>query len=542
MKEIYINGDIYTSSTTDADSFIVENGRFVYVGDTETSLNLSEDKDKIIDLKKAFVTAGFNDSHMHVLNYGYSLTMVNLSKHTTSLKEVKEALKSFIALEEIDKDRWILGRGWNHDYFEDEKRFPTRYDLDCVSTEYPICITRACGHVSVVNSKALEIMGVNNKTPQVDGGRFDVDPSGEPLGIFRENALSFIFDKIPTPSKEEIKAMILRACKNLNAYGVTSAQTDDFSALPGIDYEIILKAYKELEEERKLTVKIYEQTLFNNLRDIKNYLEKGYNTGIGTDYFRLGPLKLLGDGSLGARTAYLSEPYSDDSSTRGISAFNKEDLGLIISYAHNSNMQIAVHCIGDGIMTEVMEAYERALKDKPRENHRHGIVHCQIANEELLSKFKELNLHGYIQSIFLDYDINIIEKRVGKERAKTSYNFKTIMNNSSISNGSDCPVELPNVLKGIQCAVTRKTLNGEKGPYLIEEALSMEEAIKSYTIFGAYSSFEEKIKGSIEKDKVADFVIMDKSLFKVPESEIKEIQILETYVDGKCVYKHKSAK
>ena len=132
-------------------------------------------------------------------------------RHTTSLKEIKEALKSFIALEEIDKDRWILGRGWNHDYFEDEKRFPTRYDLDCVSTEHPICITRACGHVSVVNSKALEIMGVNNKTPQVDGGRFDVDPSGEPLGIFRENALSFIFDKIPTPSKEEIKAMILRA-------------------------------------------------------------------------------------------------------------------------------------------------------------------------------------------------------------------------------------------------------------------------------------------------------------------------------------------
>lgn len=537
MKRVYINGEIYTVTDGWAEAFVVEDDKFIFVGNKNEAIRTAGEDVEIIDLKGAFVTAGFNDSHMHVLNYGYSLTMVNLSKNTKSLKEVLKALETHLEGRKLEKNQWILGRGWNQDYFQDEKRFPNRYDLDKVSTDYPICITRACGHVTVVNSKALQLMGVTKDTEQVYGGRFDTDEKGEPLGIFRENALSMVYEKVPAPSKEQIKEMLLEAFKSLNSYGVTSAQSDDFQALAGVEYETVIKAYKELEEEKRLSVKIYEQTLFSNKGELKEYIDKGYNTGQGTEYFKLGPLKLLGDGSLGARTAFLNEPYSDDENTKGIATFSKEEMEEIISYAHNNSMQIAVHCIGDGMMTIVMEAFEKALINNPKKDHRHGIVHCQIANEELLNKFKELELHAYIQSIFLDYDINIVEARVGEKRAKTSYNFKTLMDTVVTSNGSDCPVELPDVLKGIQCAVTRCTLDGKVGPYLKEQALSVEEALKSYTILGAHSSFEEEIKGAIAVNKKADFVVLDKNIFKVYEGDINKIRVLETYVNGNCVYK-----
>lgn len=537
MKRVYINGEIYTITDGWAEAFVVEDDKFIFVGNKDEAIKIAGEDAETIDLKGAFVTAGFNDSHMHVLNYGYSLTMVNLSRNTRSLSMVLRALKTHLEGRKIENNQWILGRGWNQDYFEDEKRFPNRYDLDQVSTEYPICITRACGHVAVVNSKALELMGVTTATEQVYGGHFDIDEKGELLGIFRENALSMVYEKVPAPSKEQIKEMLLEAFKSLNSYGVTSAQSDDFQALAGVNYETVIKAYKELEAEKRLSVKIYEQTLFSNKEELEKYIEKGYNTGQGTEYFKLGPLKLLGDGSLGARTAFLNEPYSDEVNTKGIATFSKEEMEEIISYAHDNSMQIAVHCIGDGMMTIVMEAFEKALKNNPRKDHRHGIVHCQIANDDLLNKFKELKLHAYIQSIFLDYDINIVEARVGKKRAKTSYNFKTLMDTVVTSNGSDCPVELPDVLKGIQCAVTRCTLDGKVGPYLKEQRLSIEEALKSYTILGAHGSFEENLKGAIAANKRADFVILDKNIFKVNEGDINKIKVLETYVDGNCVYK-----
>lgn len=536
MKSIYHNGKVFTVSDGVKEAFVVEDRKFIYVGSNEKALSYKEDGSEVIDLEGQFVTAGFNDSHMHVLGYGYSLKMVKLAERTNSLEDLKNALREFIDSRELRENEWISGRGWNHDYFTDVNRFPTRYDLDEVSTEYPICIIRACGHTCVANSKALELAGIKKDTPQVEGGAFDVDESGEPLGIFRENALGLIYDQIPSPDKEGLKRMIYEACKSLNTYGVTSAQTDDFIVFPQVNYQMVIDAYEELEKEGKLTVKIYEQAQLVDKEELDEFIQKGYKTGVGSDYFKIGPLKLLGDGSLGARTAYLSQPYNDDETTSGIAIYTQAQFDEMIENAHKNGMQVAIHAIGDKIMSMIVEAIEKALEKYPREDHRHGIVHCQITTEELLNKFKELNLHAYIQSIFLDYDINIIEQRIGKERAKSTYNFKTFVNNkTSASNGSDCPVELPNVLNGVQCSVTRKTLDG-KGPFLPEQALSVKEAIASFTTMGAYASFEENTKGSIECGKVADFVVLDKNILEVNEENIKDINIVSTYVDGKSVY------
>ena len=223
MTHIYYNGKVFTGDENLQQAFVVENKKFIYVGNNEEALKYKDENSKLIDLDEKFVCPGFNDSHMHVLGYGYSLKMINLSRKTSSLEEMKNAIKEYINSNKLRENEWICGRGWNHDYFNDVNRFPTKDDLDEISTEYPICIIRACGHVCVVNSKALELAGINKNTLQIEGGQFDIDENNEPNGIFRENALNLIYNKIPKPDTEDIKNMILKACESLNSYGVTSA-------------------------------------------------------------------------------------------------------------------------------------------------------------------------------------------------------------------------------------------------------------------------------------------------------------------------------
>ena len=535
MISIYYNGKVFTGDENLRQAFVVKEGKFIYLGNNEDALKYKDENAEIIDLDGKFVCPGFNDSHMHVLGYGYSLKMIELAKNTSSLKEVKDTIKDYINSNTLRENEWILGRGWNHDYFKDVNRFPTKDDLDNVSKDYPICIIRACGHVCVVNSKALELASINKNTLQVEGGQFDIDKNGEPNGIFRENALNLIYNKIPKPDKEDIKNMILKACKSLNSYGVTSAQTDDFIVFPGLDYEIIIDAYKELASEGKLTVKIYEQAQLAQKEELENFLAKGYTTGVGDNYFKIGPLKLLGDGSLGARTAYLNEPYSDDYKTSGICTYTQEQFDEMVELAHKNNMQVAIHAIGDKAMDMVVNSIEKALNNYPRNNHRHGVVHCQLTTDNLLNRFRDLQLHAYVQSIFLDYDINIVEDRIGPYRSKTSYNFNRLFKDTTMSNGSDCPVELPNVLNGIYCAVSRKTLNG-KGPFLPNEAMSVKDALLSFTKMSAYASFEEDIKGEIAVNKFADFVILSDNILDIDVDKIKDVKVLNTFIDGKCVY------
>lgn len=533
--KLYYNGQIYTGKEM-VEAFVTENGRFCGTGKLEELRSRFHDAE-LIDLNGKFVCAGFNDSHMHVLNDGYGLDSLQLAEHTGSLKEMKEYIASELVSRHVEKGQWLRGRGWNHDFFSDGHRFPTRYDLDDIAPNNPLCLVRACGHACVVNSKALEMIQVTKDTPQIEGGYFDVDENGEPLGIFRENALDMVYSKLPQPTRSELKEMLVAAMKHLNSYGVTSSQTDDFVVFHNLDYHEVIEAYRELEAEGKMTVRVYEQNHFTNCDDLKAFIEEGYNTGVGSDVFKFGPLKMLGDGSLGARTAFMSEPYADDHSTCGIPVYSQETFDEMIGFANAHGMQVAIHSIGDGILDRVMNAIEKALQKNPREDHRHGIVHCQITRPDQLERMKRLNLHCYAQTIFLDYDIKIVEERVGKERAKTSYNFKTLMDEGVwVSNGSDCPVELPNVLGGIQCAVTRSTLKEHIGPYLKDQAMSVEEAINSFTIGSAHSSFEENIKGQIKEGMLADFVVLSENPMTCDPFHINDIQVLETWMDGNLVY------
>ena len=340
--------------------------------------------------------------------------------------------------------------------------------------------------------QALELLPVSKDTPQPEGGRIGLDENGELDGRFYDNAMDPLYESIQAPDREELKEMMLEACKELNRYGVTSSQTDDYCVYRSIPYSEVNEAYKELEAEGKLTVRVYEQCNFTEPEQLQQFLADGNMTGKGTDHFKIGPLKLLGDGALGGRTAYLSKGYADDPDNHGFPLFSKETMQALVSCANAAGMQIATHAIGDACLDMVLDCYENALKEHPRTDHRHGIVHCQASRADQLERIEKMNLHVYAQSIFLDYDNHIVEQRLGKELASTSYNWKTLKDHGvSVSNGTDCPVELPDVLGGIQCAVTRKTLKDQIGPYLPDQAFTVQEAIDSFTTRSAEGSFEE---------------------------------------------------
>ncbi len=536
MKHIYHNGKVYTGTLPLLSAFVEEEGLFTFAGTDEEALALRAEGDEVIDLAGSFVCAGFNDSHMHVLNYGSVLSIAPLAQHTHSLSDMLNCMKDFLAENPVEEGGWLRGRGWNQDYFSDVDRMPNRWDLDTISTDIPIYATRACGHCLVVNSKALELLGVNGSTPQPEGGSIGME-NGEPDGRFFDNAMDPIYDLVPPPTKEALKNMLRLSCKALNAYGITSAQTDDYSSIRTVPWQLINEAYQELEDSGELTVRIYEQSNFTTVKDLQEYIDAGHPTGSGTELFKFGPLKMLGDGALGARTAYLSRPYADDSSTVGLPVFSQQLMDDMVLTAHKNGLQICVHAIGDSCLDSVLSAYEKALSAYPREDHRHGIVHCQITRPDQLQKIADLKLHVYAQSIFLDYDINIVEPRVGKDLASTSYSWKTLMNKGvTVSNGSDCPVELPFCLGSIQCAVTRKNLRGDMGPYLPDEAFTVEEALNSYTSTAAYASFEEARKGRIAPGHLADFVILAADPFAADPAALKDIEVKATYLGGKCVY------
>jgi predicted amidohydrolase YtcJ len=536
MDTIFFNGNIRTMDETikKGQAVAVKNGIILRVGSDQAVLKLKTKGTKLVDLNGKLMLPGFNDSHMHLLSYGYSLEKVNLGS-TLSIADIITLGKT--RLQENPKIKWLQGRGWNNENWNN-KPFPTRYALDKISEDIPVSYTRTCGHIIITNSKALKIMGITNKTKQIEGGHFDVDGNGKPLGIFREAARDFVYNAIPSLSETDIQRMLLAGGQDLLKCGITSIQSDDLEAVAESEYKNVLKVYKEISENKTLPIRVYEQCLLPPISRLREFLSLGYKSGQGNELFKIGPLKLLGDGSLGGRTAYLSKPYADDPSTKGIHVFSQEELDELISTAHDNDMPAAIHCIGDGQMRMTFDAIEKAMFKNPKPDMRHSIIHCQITDEVLLNKFRDLNIIAHIQPIFLNSDIHIVEDRVGQTLARTSYNWKTMVDKGvHYACGSDSPVETFNVMKNIYCAVTRKDLKGfPEGGWYPEQKLTVKEAVYGFTMGSAYASYEEGVKGSIAVGKYADFAILDQDIFSIALDEIKDVKVVRTVLGGETVY------
>ena len=523
----YENAVVFTGDLTFAEAFVVDGSRFVFVG-TQEEAKARFPHAESCDLQGQFVCPGFNDSHMHLFNLGCSLMQAQLGQH--SLRDMLRALGDYAAAH--PESAFITGRGFNQDHFIDERRMPTRKDLDAVCPDKPCLIRRVCGHVAVANSAALVLAGISETAVPVDGGEIVTDETGRPTGLLCENAIGIVASRIPRPDREEIKRCICAGMERALSYGITSVQSDDFTT-EDVPFEEIMAAYLELKAENRMKIRVTQQCNLPTLEDLNRFLNAGYLTGWGDALFRVGPLKLLADGSLGARTAYLLAPYDDDPSSCGIATYSQKALTALITHAHCAGMQIAVHVIGDGGCDMVLKAFEAAQKALSRENARHGLVHAQITNRSQLRRMGALGLHAYIQSIFLDYDTMIVRQRVGS-RADVSYPAASLPAfGVTFSNGSDCPVEPSNVLAGIQCAVTRRPYTrNEAQPYLPQESLSIAEALRSFTAGGAYASFEESVKGVIREGYLADFTVLEQNPFIVPQEEIHSIPISAVYMDG----------
>lgn len=544
MDLILFNGKIATidSANSYVEAVAIKDGLIIKTGRDEDILSFRQDGTEIINLQGKLVLPGFNDSHVHLLNYAYSLKKVDCS-HAKSIEEIIYLGKKYIKENNIKPGEWILGRGWNQIMFQ-EKREINRYDLDKISTENPISFTRICEHITVANSKALQVCEINKTSSQVVGGHFDIDTDGEPTGIFREAARYMIYEKIPNATKDEIKDMLKNAANVAASYGITSVHTDDFETFSDKNYEKIIQAYKELIHENELSIRVYAQCLLPNIDDLKNFIHSGYKTGLGDKYFKIGPLKLLTDGSLGARTALLHEPYTDDSTTRGISVFTQDELDDLVVTAHCNGMQILTHAIGDRAMDMCMNSFEKAMGACKIDDPRFGIVHLQIMNENIINRFSELDIIAYAEPVCVNNDLHMAEERVGPERIKTSYCYKTLLNKGiKMCLSSDCPVDSLNPMDTVYAAVNRKDYSGfPQDGWYPEERLSVKESVYSFTMGSAYASYEENVKGSIEEGKYADLVVLSKDIFNVDTNIIQDTEVVLTIMDGKIVYRRNTIK
>lgn len=532
MSLLITNAKIYVERDHFAQALLVgDDGRIAAVGTEEEVRAVAAQDVEVFDAQGRTIVPGFNDSHQHLMNTGIALAAVRLLG-TTTISEIIEKGRRYIEENQVAPGEVIHGMGWNQDYFTDEHRLLNRHDLDKISTEHPIIFDRACGHILVCNTMALEMAGVTVDTVPNEGGAIDVE-NGELTGIFRENARAQVRSIMASRSVEAKKRLIRSAMAHASETGVTSVQTCDLRLS---DWETTLQAFEEVLAETP-NIRAYHQFSFMEPTEFQRFLNMGYRTGMGTDFNKFGPLKLFVDGSLGARTALMRQPYHDDPSTKGIATLTESQLDTLVGMAVENDCSVAIHAIGDGAIENVLNSYDKVCTNG--ENPlRLGIVHVQITDRPLLERFTKNGILAYVQPIFLHYDTAIVEDRVGAELASTSYAFKSLVDMGvHTSFGTDSPIEDMNPIDNIYCAVTRQNLRGEPaGGFYPEECFDMAQAIDCYTTESAYCSFEENSKGRLKVGFVADLVVLSQDLFTIPHDQILQTKVDRTMVNGRWVY------
>ena len=530
MKTILKSGKLYVDSNNFQEAVFIENGIIQKVGTNEEIL--SNKADYIIDLQGKTVLPGLNDSHMHLSLVGDAMTSCNL----TQAKSIDDTIKLGKDFLEQNKNIVALnGRGWNQDYFiTGEKRLLNRFDLDKITTEIPVVFERVCGHVIVGNTKALEVLGVDENTT-VDGGEIEIGSDGKPNGRFNENAIRLIQSVIPEKNNDEREKEFLKAAEYALSVGLTTVQSCDIIYK---DFKSTARIIHNIYDNKKTKLRYYPQFNFQDINDFKEYIDTELKTGKYDEKFlSKGALKLFKDGSLGARTALMLKDYEDAPNNKGVAALNDKQMQDLCDLAAENGITVVTHAIGDGAIESVINAYENTMKDR-KNPLRHGIVHCQITSMEQLKRIAKLNILVMYQPIFLDYDLKIVESRVGKELSSTSYAFNTLNKlGVSISFGTDSPVEDCNPFPNIYCAVTRKGMDGKpENGFYPNEKMSVEEAVDAYTIGSAFNEFKEDSKGRLKPGYVADLIVLDKDIFTIDNNEIKDIKVEKTMIDGEFVF------
>ena len=537
-KLVLRNGKIYVERGRFAQALYAEDGVIQAVGTEEEVLTAAGKRDgsgngldgaEIIDLEGRTVIPGINDSHMHLLNVGMDFATAPITG-VSSVDEMVERVKEFVRQNPETAKQGIAGKGWNQDLFIGEMRMPGRYDLDRISTEVPVVLQRICGHVAAANSKAIELLGLDQKMRHVDGGTIETDENGMPTGIFTENAMELVNDK----------RMFLNAAEYAVAHGITSVQSNDVGNA-FISRDDTFRMLHEIYDEGLCPLRYRHQACIQSLEEFRECVGNGeFKHGVYKDPKRLalGPLKLFKDGSLGGRTAAMRKEYQDDPGNRGVECITKEEMDEFCRLADAAGIQVVTHVIGDRAIEDVIESYEKVLHDG-KNPLRHALIHCQITDREMMERIAGDDILICYQPIFLDYDMHVVTDRCGEELSSTSYAFGTAKKlGIHASYGTDSPVEDCNPFPNLYSAVTRRDQKGwPEGGFFPEERVDIEDAVDAYTIGSAYNEFAEDFKGRLKPGYLADMAVLDTDIFTCRPEEIRTILPVMTIVDGQIVYR-----
>ncbi|MEW5807122.1 MAG: amidohydrolase [Acidobacteriota bacterium] len=521
---ILMNGIIFTSGDDVplVQAVAIKDGKILDAGtDLEMSKYLSPETKKI-DLKGNFACPGFNDSHIHFLGGGLYAKRLDLYDCMTP-EEVAGRVKEKVS--RSDRGKWILGKGWDHTRFPG-KKWPSKELLDSVSPENPVFLRRVDGHIAWVNSCALKIAGISRETPDPEGGEIVRNEMGEPTGILKESSADLVFNLLPKPSRKEIREAIEHSLAEARRFGITSIQDNSEPE--------VLEAYRELESEGKLTLRVSEWLeLKEDLSEFMTLKERFPRPG---GLIRFFTLKGYVDGTLGSRTAAMIKPYSDDPSAKGLLQISPDRLESLVRNANEKGFQVALHAIGDLAVRIALNSFE-ALGEKGKEA-RNRAEHVQIIDEDDLPRFRSLGVIASMQPIHCVSDMRWAEERAGKERCRGAYAWKSILGSgANLAFGTDWPVESMNPMLGLHAAVTRMNSRGEPGGgWVPEQKITMEDAIRCYTAGSAYAEFAENEKGTIEKGKCADIVVLSKNLLEIAPPEILQTKVLYNIFNGKIVH------
>ena len=492
--------------------------------DENESLNFAQ-YDEVIDINNQLLIPGLIDSHGHILSFGLSLLrtdLVGALSEGESAQRVEEFASKNRAL------NWIQGRGWNQVLW-DSNEFPSAKSLDEITTKKPIWLTRIDGHAGWANSAAIEIAGVTEFTEDPEGGQIIRDPSGKPTGVFIDNAMNLIRQHIPSLTLQEQKLALQTAMLELATYGLTSVHDAGVSSTT-------IRAYKELAKVGPLPIRVNVMIAAT---------DEFYEDRLAEGKFRdehdtltINSVKIAADGALGSRGAALIDDYSDLHGHTGLLLHSQERMQYFMRAGMNAGFQINTHAIGDNANMLVLDNYEQLISETNSRNLRHRIEHAQILRYEDISRFASLGVIPAMQATHATSDKNMAMDRLGETRIEGAYAWRKLLESGArIANGSDFPVESPNPFFGLHASVTRQDRkNQPDNGWFPEERLSIDEALASFTVDAAYAGHQERILGTLEPGKKADFIVVDLDIFSGPDTRIWEAKPLQTWVNGVQIF------
>lgn len=532
MKQIFYNGRFTTldRSIPYAEAVYVENGRFMAIGSKEDMLLQFGRADvERIDLQGGYVYPGFVDNHLHLAMQGMKLSMLDFTD-VRSKVEMLELVQQQVHQTPVGK--WVLGLNWNENQFAD-RAIPTIEELDQIAPNHPVFLTRTDYHTYLANHCAFREAEITENTSDPEGGSFGRDASGRWNGLIHENAYLLFHNAQPKPIYAELKEFVRRGMHDALRYGITAVHTDDVRSLGTV--EQTLRIYRELVEEGNYvrTNQLIYHPVLDELKGL------GLTAGNGDEWIAIGACKIFADGSIGGRTALLSEPYADDPTNYGMAIHTTEEFNQIVFHARQLKMPIAVHAIGD----QAAEIMIRAMEKYPLRNYvggklRDRLIHAQVLREDLIQRLQKLPVAIDIQPRFVASDFPWVLERIGEARSTYAYAWRKLLDAGlGCGAGSDAPIEPLDPLLGMHAAITRRSpLEAPHEGYLPQEKLSPIDALSLFTLGSAYTAGEEDVRGSISVGKYADMTVVDRDILSNEVDQMLDTERMFTITNGKIGY------